>query len=1000
MLPDREKSRAVIVGAARYHHVPDLPAVTNNLTAVHRLLTDPEHWGLPPEHCSVLPEPRHPQEVYAALARAAGEATDALVFYYAGHGIVPPENGELYLALADADFTRYYNGVRYDDVRGIIMNTAAAMSKVVLLDCCYSGVALVGGMNAGADIGARIGIDGTYLMTATAENVLAWSPEGEDLTAFTGELIRSIDTGIPEHVEYLTLDKLFYQVRGALAARRLPLPQQRNRNGGAAIVLARNRFHDLGRPAPGEVVPEAHHGALDLAPVLLTAKVAELRRTGQDDAATAILRGTGALRTEQGVASVVKHLEPGDAGLVVAAAAARRPESLHALIETFRETGQPAQVERLLTAVAGGPAGTLTALATRLHEAGAGPDLSALCDAAVDARAGQPQAMIAVVGGLLSAGLHDTVAAVLRRVAEREAAHDTLTLADALREAGREPAALQLYAGVGDLLAHRSVPDTVALAAAMSAAGRDGEADALIGRVAAVHRDGPGLQALLHAVWGMDVAVDDVGLVEHLADGPLAGLVVALHSGGHATQIRRLLPAVLARRAPVSTARVASELRRAGLPVEANRLIDAAVIRPAPHGAQLARELATAGDEDGLRRLVERAVGGAPESTATLLRHLDPGQRRHVWPVLATVGVEHALATAHLVATERPDLVDAILRSLPPETAPARLAAALSGGGPAAPEVVLTLPLLPQRCAQQTLDLVAGSLTVPARAVDAAYSGRFGDPAAAVVLLLRVAIAASAPDLCRALASRPRADVCAVLDALAGTDRGGDPAAVEGLLHAVAVDDLAAAVHLLRRQIGTGRRAHADILLGELRARLTDSRLFPVVSALARHGLLAEAAALLGTRAHGDPADLPDPVVLALTDLFRRSGLAPRRAPGHRLRVRAGIDPGERALCLIGGAVPGVGSLVAFTTTRLIYSRTRPQVYRPWIPYVDLGGVAFAQADRQTIAVEDDDGSVALWPVGPAGPTAARLVALLRAVQETVRSVLDLHRELSDDGSR
>ncbi|GAA3293475.1 caspase family protein [Dactylosporangium vinaceum] len=986
MRPDRDKSRAVIVGAARYRRGPDLPpgvpavadlpAVAANVAAMRRLVTDREHWDLPPEHCTVLLDPQHPQEVYDALARAAHEATDGLLFYYAGHGILAPRDGELYLALADADYTRYYNGVRFDDVRWILKNSVGVQSKVVVLDCCYAGRALSGAMSTGADIGARIRIDGTYLMTATAENVLAMSPEGDELTAFTGELLRCIDGGVPDHVEYLTVDRLFYLTRSALAARLLPLPQQREDNGGAAIVLARNRYHDLerGRAVAGgpELVPPGLRGALDAAPALLVETLGELRAAGRDEAVTGVLRATGALRTEQGVAAVVEHLQhrgrPGDAALVIAAAADRRPDSLLTLVETFRETGQPARVAELLTAVARGTTGTLTALVTRLHEAGAEADAAALRDAAVDARIGRPQTMIALVGGLLGAGLPDAVAAVIARAAARGAAPDTLALADALREAGQEPAALQLYATVTDLVLRRPIADVVAVAAAMSAAGRDRDAEALIGRVAAAHPDPAGLGRVLQALWSMDVAVDDVGLVRHLADGPLADLVVALHGDRPATQARRLLLAVLAERPAASTAGMAVVLRRAGLPVEANRLIDAAVARPAAHSATLARLLGDAGDEHGVRRLVERAAGSAPETVAAFLEELEPAQHRFVWPVLGRGGAGRALAVAGRLAGARGDLMLAVLRCVAAAAAPAEIAAALAAGGPIAAEVVLGLAALRHPGADRALEQVTGALTVPGPAADAALTGALGDPAHAVAVLLRVSTPESVRDLCRTAAAR---------------------------------DDLVPVVDLLRRPPGAG--AHADVLVAQLRARLTDHRIFPVAAALHRHGRAGDAAALLAGRVADVPPGGPDPVALALAELFGRAASALRwsrwriRRPGQPPAF-AGLEPGEPVLHLVDGSALDRGWLLAFTATRVLYARTRPQPYRPWIPYTDLDRVAFTEAGPQTVAVRDDDGSVDSWTVGRGGPPAERVVALLRAVQETVAPVLDLHRRLSVDG--
>lgn len=56
-LPDPATSRAVLIGVHDYEHLPPLESVKNNLNRLRDALTDPELWGLPKEHCKVLPQP-------------------------------------------------------------------------------------------------------------------------------------------------------------------------------------------------------------------------------------------------------------------------------------------------------------------------------------------------------------------------------------------------------------------------------------------------------------------------------------------------------------------------------------------------------------------------------------------------------------------------------------------------------------------------------------------------------------------------------------------------------------------------------------------------------------------------------------------------------------------------------------------------------------------------------------------------------------------------------
>lgn len=240
-LPDPAKSRAVIVGVNRYDTLPDLPSVGNNVNRLAKVLGDPELWGLRrPDQCTVLLNPPSPDAVLDAVHDAAAEAEDALVVYFAGHGLVSP-NGELYLALSNAHAQRLYRAVAYEDLRLQLVDTCTATSKVVILDCCYSGRALVGHMGTALDVANHAMVEGTYLMTASAETKLAWAPEGETYTAFTGELLKALEFGIPGASDPLEMETLFWHVRQELGAKSRPVPQQRARNAGHAIALVRNR---------------------------------------------------------------------------------------------------------------------------------------------------------------------------------------------------------------------------------------------------------------------------------------------------------------------------------------------------------------------------------------------------------------------------------------------------------------------------------------------------------------------------------------------------------------------------------------------------------------------------------------------------------------------------------------------------------------------------------------------------------------------------------------
>jgi two-component system, OmpR family, sensor histidine kinase MtrB len=225
-LPDPERSRVVLVGASRFKKLPPLPAVVANVAELRALFTSEKVWALPAAHCAVVRDPREARTVSRAVREAARVAEDTLVFYYAGHGLIDPGTGELYLALRDSHPEEVYDSaVPYAWIRRALTQSPAAR-RVVVLDCCYSG-RMLGAMSEGLDLAE---IDGTYLLAATAENAVALAPPKETHTAFTGELVEVLRNGVPRAEAALTLNQLYGAVRASLRAAGRPEPQCRDRN--------------------------------------------------------------------------------------------------------------------------------------------------------------------------------------------------------------------------------------------------------------------------------------------------------------------------------------------------------------------------------------------------------------------------------------------------------------------------------------------------------------------------------------------------------------------------------------------------------------------------------------------------------------------------------------------------------------------------------------------------------------------------------------------------
>ncbi|MDG9686142.1 caspase family protein [Streptomyces sp. DH18] len=305
--PDPAGSRAVFIGvhsAAESLGLSALPAVERNLDSMRRLFTDGTVWTLPDEHCVSIREPGYPHEVLAEVERAAAEATDTLLLYYAGHGLLVGDGQDLHLALRDVSWED--DCLSYAKLRSRLRQGSRARRTVVILDCCYSGQALNGEMGSGGAEGEskearderqvalqkelatvvadKADIEGVCVLTASAATRKALSPVGEDYSAFTGELIHVLSHGVLDGAEYLDMTAIYDAVTTRLAQRSgMPVPQFGARGHGADIVLTRNQAHralesptsgGIAANAPGFAVPAPERG---LPPVLATYKGVEIR---------------------------------------------------------------------------------------------------------------------------------------------------------------------------------------------------------------------------------------------------------------------------------------------------------------------------------------------------------------------------------------------------------------------------------------------------------------------------------------------------------------------------------------------------------------------------------------------------------------------------------------------------------------------------------------------------------------------------------------------------
>jgi WD40 repeat protein len=244
-LVDPVRSRALLVGCAEYAataKLADLPSVMTGVRELRRLLLDSERGTMRPKSCETITNPQVPNEVDLALSRGAQEAHDALLVYYSGHGIPSRDDGSLYLAVGRTEPERLHATALPIDWIRKHLRESNARSKVVILDCCFSGRA-ISTMSA-ENLADEVDVAGSFVMTSASANVRALAPDGEPFTAFTGALISVLRDGVPDAGPYLTLDVIFRTAKRALRDMGRPEPQSQRVNEASSLALAKNPAYE------------------------------------------------------------------------------------------------------------------------------------------------------------------------------------------------------------------------------------------------------------------------------------------------------------------------------------------------------------------------------------------------------------------------------------------------------------------------------------------------------------------------------------------------------------------------------------------------------------------------------------------------------------------------------------------------------------------------------------------------------------------------------------
>ncbi|MGW5424054.1 caspase, EACC1-associated type [Streptomyces sp. NPDC003943] len=245
----------VLLIATAHHGGPlltSVPSVATSFRDLKNVLI--ERCGVRDENLRPLLDPADAQTMARAVTEEAQRADSVLLVWFIGHGLLGPE-GELYLAAGNTDRLTpgmaEHQALSFSSLRQAL-GASRASSVVVVLDCCFSGRASLGGEPSTRSF-AMAPAHGMYLMGSAEQ--LALAPPDMKHTAFTGAVIELLTEGEPRGLPQLTLDAVFDGVFRLMSDRQRPLPRRQAGDRSGQLVIAPNPAVAAQHEPPDETEP-------------------------------------------------------------------------------------------------------------------------------------------------------------------------------------------------------------------------------------------------------------------------------------------------------------------------------------------------------------------------------------------------------------------------------------------------------------------------------------------------------------------------------------------------------------------------------------------------------------------------------------------------------------------------------------------------------------------------------------------------------------------------
>jgi len=210
---------AILIASSRFPNEPDLPPLQfpeNDVDGLNEVLRSEERGNFykvvvlknVPHHEATL-------EIHKILSEARKD--DLVLIYYSGHGKVNSQR-RLHLTMSDTVINALgYTSIPIETIKSLTEEFPSINRKVIILDCCYSGLAGDAFTRKGSlddQFKAMFGGSGTFLMTASTAFQEANERPEDQYGVFTKHIIGGIRSGEadPDNHGVITMNDLYNYV--------------------------------------------------------------------------------------------------------------------------------------------------------------------------------------------------------------------------------------------------------------------------------------------------------------------------------------------------------------------------------------------------------------------------------------------------------------------------------------------------------------------------------------------------------------------------------------------------------------------------------------------------------------------------------------------------------------------------------------------------------------------------------------------------------------------